>query len=205
MIRSTLIAVAFSLLSSPTFAQTPASFSDAQVVIHENALNAFLTAVGPLSGRDNFKVGSVKGDYKWTVKNARIEVSPGKARFVADANVDMGIMKYGSETIGDVAVNYDPKTNRINVKVTKAELDIYVKILGKKSNITTIDLAKYYKPEFEFAGPQPLQESVEVELPDGSKKIIYIATTDAKMSLDQDMIVVASKLLFSDKPFEKKD
>lgn len=44
------------------------------------------------------------------------------------------------------------------------------------NNHIEIDLAKYYRPTFEFGGTQPIQKEVEVELPDGSRKKIQINT-----------------------------
>ena len=59
-------------------------------------------------------------------------------------------------------------------KFKQATFEVYIKIFGKKIHITNVDAARYDKPEFEFSGPQPIQASVDVALPDGSKKTIFI-------------------------------
>ncbi|MDE3058804.1 MAG: hypothetical protein KGJ59_12695 [Bacteroidota bacterium] len=81
--------------------------SDAAVVVYQSTLNGFLAAVGPVSGTDEFHVLGVKGTYRWTVKNPRIEIKPGAARLIGDADVKVGPIAYGTTATGDVAVNYD--------------------------------------------------------------------------------------------------
>ncbi len=180
------------------FSQTP----DATVIIHQNTLNGFLTAVGPISGKDQYNVFGAKGDYTWTLSNARIELTPNKAQFVADANVKTGPLSYGSVATGEVEVKYNQETNRISIKVLKAEFEVYTKVLGKKIHITNIDAAKYYKPEFEFAGPQPVQPVVNVSLPNGATKTVYIMPTGQNLKIAQQQIVVTSQLKFSDQPIQ---
>jgi len=178
--------------------------SDASVVVRESTLNKFLTAIGPISGKEQFKVLSIKGEYVWTLRNPRIELRPNQARFIADANVRVGPLSYGSVASGDVEVKYHPETNRISMKVLKAEFEVYTKIFGKKIHITNIDAAKFYRPEFEFAGPQPVQPMVDVALPGGAKKTIYIAPVSQDLHLEQNQIVVTSQLVFSDHPIENR-
>ena len=174
--------------------------SDASVIVHQSTLNKFLTAVGPISGTEQFSVIGIQGNYTWSLRNARIELKPNQALFVADANVKVGPLSYGSVASGDVEVKYRPETNRISMKVLKAEFEVYTKIFGKKIHITNIDAAKFYRPEFEFAGPQPVEPKVEVMLPGGTKKTIFIAPVSQNLHLEQDQIVVASQLVFSDQP-----
>jgi len=173
---------------------------DATVIVHQNTLNGFLAAVGPISGKDQYNVLGSKGDYTWTLTNARIDLSSDKARFTADANVKTGPLSYGSVATGEVEVKYNQETNRISVKVLKAEFEVYTKIFGRKVHITNIDAAKYYKPEFEFAGPQPVQPSVAVNLPDGTSKTIYIKPVSQNMKIAPEQIIVTSQLKFSDQP-----
>ena len=176
---------------------------DATVVVHQNTLNGFLTAVGPISGKDQYNVLGAKGEYIWTLSNARIELMPDKARFVAEANVKTGPFSYSSVATGDVEVKYNQEMNRISVKVLKAEFEVYTKIFGKKIHITNIDAAKYYKPEFEFAGPQPVQPSVLVNLPNGTSKTIYIKPVSQNMRIAQEQIIVTSHLKFSSQPISR--
>jgi len=93
-----------------------------------------------------------------------------------------GPISYSSGASGNVEVLYHPESNRISVKVLQAIFEVYFKIFGKKIHITDIDAAKFYKPEFEFAGPQPIQASVDVALPDSTKKTILSNRTDKTSS-----------------------
>ena len=178
------------------FTQNP----DATVIVHQSTLNGFLDAIGPVSGKANYKVAGAKGTYDWSVKNARITIAPGQAKMNADASIKVGPLKYNSQAKGDVDVRYNPEKNLISVKVKKASFEVYTKIFGKKIHIADVDISRFYRPEFEFAGPQPVQDSVEVEMPDGSKKTIYIKTKDHNMTLRENEIVVTSNLEFSEQP-----
>jgi hypothetical protein len=179
---------------------SPAQPPDATVVIHQNTLNSFFNAIGPISGKDQYNILGMHGDYIWTLRNARIELRPNQARFIADADIHVGPLSYGSEASGNVEVLFHPESNRISIKVLHATFEVYFKILGKKIHLTDIDAARFYKPEFEFAGPQPIQASVDVALPDGSKKTIYIKPVSQNLVIEQERIVVTSKLAFAEHP-----
>jgi hypothetical protein len=178
--------------------------SDASVIIHQNTLNGFLTAVGPINGKDKYDVLGTKGEYTWTLRNARIELHPNQARFIADADVKTGPFSYSSQASGEVEVLYHPESNRISVKVLHATVEVYFKLLGTKIHVADIDAARFYKPEFEFAGPQPIQASVDVALPDSTKKKIYIKPIAQDLHIEQDQIVVTSRLAFADHPFTEE-
>jgi hypothetical protein len=178
---------------------------DATVAVHERALNNFLAAVGPVSGRGRFDMGGVKSEYTWMVRNPRIKIAAGKAEFIADASVKVGPVNYRSDAKGAVEVQYDTADNRISVKVLKADFEVYTKIFKKKVHIATVDVSKFYRPEFEFGGPQPVQDSVPVEMPDGSVRTVYISMKDQVLSLEEGRIVVASSLVYSDKPPLKEE
>jgi hypothetical protein len=173
---------------------------DATVIIHQNMLNAFLDAVGPVSGKGDFNLLGAKKDYTWTVSNARIELKRDGARFVADANIKAGPFSYNAPAAGGVEVKYDPESNRIKIKVVNAVFEIYTKIFGKKIHIANVDAAQFYRPEFEFAGPRPVQSSVEVKLPDGRVKTLYIEQVSQELRIQEQEIVVTSQLAFSDRP-----
>lgn len=196
MFKKVMIVLALLFFYQNGFSQAP----DAVVIIRQSTLDGFLNAVGPMTGKEHFNVFGVKGEYTWTLSNARIELMPDKARFVADANVKAGLFSYNSVAGGDVEVKYHRESNRISVKVLKAEFEVYTKIFGKKIHITNIDAAKYYKPEFEFAGPQPIQPSVNISLPDGTSKTIYIMPVSQDLKIDREQIMVTSELRFSDHP-----
>ena len=174
--------------------------NDASVIIHQNTLNSFFNAIGPISGKDHYNILGSKGEYTWTLRNATIELHPNQARFIADADIKVGPFGYSSKASGDVEVLYHPESNRISVKVLHAMVEVYFKILGAKIHITDIDAARYYKPEFEFSGPQPIQASVDVALPDGTKKTIFIKPIAQNLRIEQDQILVTSKFAFADHP-----
>ncbi|MFZ1082630.1 MAG: hypothetical protein WAO19_11990 [Candidatus Kryptoniota bacterium] len=198
MVRRILSAVIIFLVSQNAFSQAP--LPDAAVIVYESTLNGFLNAVGPLSGKGQFNTLGIKEDYTWTLRNARIEISKDQASFLADANVKAGLFSYSAPAMGAVEVKYFPDSNRIKIKVVQAVFEVYIKILGKKIHIANIDAAKFYRPEFEFAGPRPVQPSVNVTLPDGGTKTIYITPVSQNLKLEEQKIVVTSQLVFSDQP-----
>jgi len=179
-----------------SIAQSP----DATVIVRQTTLNGFLDGVGPVSGKAPYNAMGMKGEYTWTVKNARIEIKPNKANFIADASVKVGPIAYGSVANGEVEIKYHQPTNRISVKVLTATFEVYTKIFGKKVHLADVDVSKFYRPEFEFAGPQPVQPSVLVTLPGDQSKTVYITPVGQNLRLEQDQIVVTSNLKFSDKP-----
>ncbi len=182
------------------FCLSIAQNSDATVIVRQTTLNGFLDAVGPVSGKAPYNVLGMKGEYTWTVKNARIELKPNKANFIADASVKVGPFAYGSVANGDVEIKYLQPTNRISVKVLKASFEVYTSVFGKKIHLGDVDVSKFYRPEFEFAGPQPVQPSVLVTLPGDQSKTVYITPVNQNLRVDQDQIVVTSNLKFSDQP-----
>ena len=166
---------------------------DAQVALHETMFNKFLNAVGQISGSGKFKKAFIKTDYTWKIRNARIDFEKDNATFYADADIKAKGITFTEKVKGSVDVNYDLSRNVISVKVREAKFD--VKIFGVK--VATIDLAKYYKPKFEFAGPQPIQKSIMVDLPDGTKRRINVTTSNQNFKIIKDKIVVESILTFS--------
>ena len=196
MFRKVSVFLSLFLLWGNSYGQSP----DATVIIHQNMLNAFLDAVGPVSGTKDFNFLSVKGKYTWTLSNARIELLPGHARFLADANIKAGPVSYNSPAVGNVEVTYDPRENRIKIRVEHAVFAVYTKILGRKIHIANIDAAEFYHPRFEFAGPRPVDTSVRVKLPDDREKILYIIPVSQGMRIEDRAIVVTSHMVFSDRP-----
>jgi len=69
-------------------------------------------------------------------------------------------------------------------------------LLGKEIPIGTIDIARYYKPAFEFAGPQPIQKEIDIELPDGSLRKMQINTKNETLIIEKDQVSVYSDLEF---------
>jgi hypothetical protein len=171
---------------------------DAKVVLSENVLNNFLNAIGPISRTESFKVSAITGQYTWTVKNPKVTITADKVRFQADAGINVNKIHYDTTAYGDVEVKYDASANKISVKILKAAIQIYVSLFGKKINITEVDISRFYKMQFEFAGPKPLQSSVDVTLPDGSVRTVTVTST-AQMSLENGQIVVGTALGFEGK------
>lgn len=197
--RASTLSIFFFLVfafTNPSNAQGP----DAVVIVRQSTLNGFLDAVGPVSGKAPYNMLGMKGEYTWTVKNARINLKPNAADFTADASVKVGPFEYGSVASGDVEIKYHQETNRISVKVLKASFEVYTKFFGKKIHLGDVDISKFYRPEFEFAGPQPVQPSVLVSLPGDKSKTVYITPFNQNLRVEQDQIVVTSNLKFSDQP-----
>jgi hypothetical protein len=183
---------------------------DAKIFINQTSLNKFLTAIGPMTydGTYSEKNLGVTIPYTWYVENASISIHPDKAEFNADVNVQIGPVKRGPLTIlpspvkypakakALVEIKYDENTNRILIKILKAGVEISVNILGKKIVISELDISEYYRPEFEFNGPEPVQKKVDVKMPDGKIKT-FIITGKTKMTLEESRIVVSSGLDFS--------
>jgi len=151
----TSLVLAVFMFVHPSNAQGP----DAVVIVRQSTLNGFFDAVGPVSGKAPYNVLGMKGEYTGTVKNARIQLKPNAADFTADASVKVGPFEYGSVANGDVEIKYHQETNRISVKVLKASFEVYTKFFGKKIHLGDVDISKFYRPEFEFVGPQPVQPS----------------------------------------------
>ena len=196
-IRAVVLSLlAIFIVTSSLFSQGP----NATVIVRQSTLNGFLDAVGPVSGKGQYNTLGMKGEYTWTVKNARIDLKPDKAAFTGDASIKVGPFTYGSVANGDVEIKYHQETNRISAKVLTASFEVYTKIFGKKIHITDVDLSKYYRPEFEFAGPQPVQPSVLVTLPGDQSKTVYITPVAQNLKVEQNQIIVTSNLKFSDQP-----
>ncbi|HTR82477.1 MAG TPA: hypothetical protein VMM58_12675 [Bacteroidota bacterium] len=198
-LTASFFVASFFLLVQTSLAQGP----DAVVIVRGTTLNGFLTAVGPVSGKAPYNVLGMKGEYTWTVQNARIALAPNQAHFIADASVKVGPFSYGSVANGDVEIQYHQPTNRISVKVLTATFEVYTKIFGKKIHLGDVDVSKFYRPEFEFAGPQPVQPNVLVTLPGDQSKTVYITPVGQNLKIEQDQIVVTSNLVFSDRPPSK--
>jgi len=165
----------------------------ATVVLHESMINNFFKAIGPVSGKG--EKNSIK--YTWVVEEARVNIEPGSATFDARVKLDAGLYKTVENAKGKVSIEYVKDTNRMRVRVEEAIVKLSIKLLGKHIPIGSIDIARYYRPTFEFAGPQPIQKEVEVELPDGTKKKIQITTKNETLALEKDQVSVYSELVFT--------
>ena len=70
--------------------------------------------------------------------------------------------------------------------------------------LATIDLSKYYNPTFEFPGPTLNQKSIEIDKPDGSKKIINIRMKNQNLVVENGKITVYSDVKFSELTHDEK-
>lgn len=200
-----LIACALGALMVPTpvVSSEQVPTYDALVVINESTLNKFLQAIGPISGGGTFNNG--RSSYVWTVKNPTIKIIKNASSFTADAEIHSGLLNYGTTAKGDVDVIYDNQKNVISVKIRKASFEVALDLFGNKIHVTDVDISSFYKPQFQFPGPQPLQNHFNVDLPDKTVKSIHIKTFVKKIALEPGRIVVGSNFVFApDIPTDNK-
>lgn len=171
---------------------------DVTVTISEKTVNEFVAAIGPVKGSG--KKQGIK--YTWKVKKAVIDFEPGSAIFIASVNLKAGPFKTSSTVKSQVNVTYDSESNKIKMTIEKAVYKIYIKILGKKIKVGEVDIAKYYKPKFEFNGPEPVQKTVEVEAGENNIRLIKVTTTNSTLTIEKDKIRTSVDLVYSgsDKP-----
>lgn len=183
----------------PLKAQQP---NDVKVVLHEETLNKIFVALGDISGINDYEVLLIKGKYKWTIQNPRIILKPVKSSFVCDAVVDVGSFDYKAPVIGDLSITYDPKTNQIQVKLIKAIFEIYTKVLGKKIHIKDINIADYLNEPFVFEGPQTLGTEMEFEMPDNTKRKVYMQPSLCSMIVIEKQIITTCEMAVDNKPIK---
>ena len=138
--------------------------------------------------------GKVK--YTWKVKNPNINIESGTATFNAKVDIKAGKIKATKKAKGELDITYIKEKNVIKLKTKEIKVKLTFKMLGQKVNIGTIDLSNYYKPSFEFAGPQPIQNQIEFEMPDKTKKIINIESVNENLILEENRITVYSDFNF---------
>lgn len=168
---------------------------DASIVISQDTLNKFLTAIGEVRKTDTFSILGLKGEYTWIVKNPRIVLKPGKAQFLADVTVSIKTpsVNYSVPAYGEVSIKYIPGENRINIKVERVAFEVAFSILGKKVVVGEVDISKIYQIAFSFPGPKPFESLVEVTLPDGSKRKIRLESVPV-LTVEEGKIVVGSEI-----------
>ncbi len=167
--------------------------ADVSVIITEKTVNDFIASVGTVSGKG--KSNGVK--YKWKVKKASFDFEPGSAAFLATVDLDAGVFKFSDKIKSKVNVNFDGKKNMILMEVEEAIFKIYIKVLGKKIKVGQVNIAKYYKPKFEFNGPQPVQKTVEVQTSKTKTRSIAVTTTSQELVLEKDQIRVSVGLAYA--------
>lgn len=164
------------------------------VVISEKTVNDFLAAVGPVKGQGT---GAQKIKFTWTVTEPRVDFEPGTAGFKAKVKVKTKIITFTDKVNGRLAVDYDASANKIRMQVVEAKFPVYVKILGKKVKLATLDIGKYYKPKFEFNGPEPVQQEVEVDIGGGGTRVVGVTTEGRQIAMEKDQLRVSVELTYA--------
>ena len=175
----------------------PVNTANAQsvsVVITEQTINEFLRVMGPVTGKGKGKQ-SIK--YSWKVTKPAIDFEPGTAAFRADVRVKTIIITIADKVRGKVKVEYADVANNIRMQVVEAKFPVYINVFGSKIKIATLDIGKYYKPKFEFNGPEPVQKNVEVTVGDGTTKQIGVKVVGREIVMEHDQLRVSVNLLYS--------
>ena len=167
------------------------------VSINELMLNDFFLAIGDVQGSGKKKVLGKNVKYDWKVKNPRIEILPNVANFSADVDIRSGNIKTSSKAKGRLNVRYNSKKNVIEINTSQIKADLSIKLFGSKVKLATIDLSKYYKPSFEFSGPDFNQKIISIEKPNGEKKQLQIGTKNHHLKIKRGKIIVTSDVVFT--------
>lgn len=183
-----LAAAAFGILPGPVTGQS------VSVIITEKTVNDFLAAVGPVKGEGK---GAQNIKYTWTVNKPGVDFEPGAAGFKANVKVVTKIVTFTDRVNGRLAVDYDAPSNKIRMQVVEAKLPIYVKIFGKKVKLATVDIGRYYRPRFEFNGPEPVQQEVEIDVGGGIKRKVSVTAGGRQIVLEKDQVKVSVDLTYA--------
>jgi hypothetical protein len=197
-----LFLICLSIVPKTFFSQK--MYNDFSVSLHEETINKVFAAIGEISGKNEFEVLLMKGHYKWTIVNPKINLLPDSSDFTCDAKVVVGPFKYSTQVTGNVKIGYDNEINEISIKITKAIFELYTVILGKKIHIKDIHLEDQFKDPFTFEGPKSFATDMSFTLPDSTVKKIYVQPTECVMKVEKQMIVTSCEVVASDKPIDKK-
>ncbi len=182
-----LIALTGTMLNS-------ASAQSVTVVITEKTINDFLAAMGPVKGKGQ---GARRIKYSWTVTSPTIDFEPGTAGFMANIKVKTKIITLTDKVKGRLKVDYDARTNKIKMQVVEAKFPVYIKVFGSKVKIATLDIGKYYKPKFEFNGPEPVQKTVQVDIGGDAPVNIGVTVSGREIRMEQDQLRVSVRLSYT--------
>ena len=167
------------------------------VSINELMLNDFFLAIGDVRGNGKKKVLGKNVKYDWKVKNPRIEILPNVVNFSADVDIKSGNIKTSSKAKGRLNVRYNSKKNVIEINTSQIKADLSIKLFGSKVKLATIDLSKYYKPSFEFSGPDFNQKIINIEKPNDENKQLQIGTKNHYLKIIRGKIIVTSDVVFT--------
>jgi hypothetical protein len=177
---------------TPTLVKTPAAvpkkkaqpeLNDFTCTLHEESVNKVLNAIGDVKGSSDYEVMLIQGTYHYTITNSRINILPDSSSFTCDVKVDVGLLDYKTQVIGDVKITYDNDSNKIYVQITRAIFELYTNVFGNKIHIKDIHLEDHFKEPFTFEGPRTVSSEFEFMMPDSTIKKIYIMPTECKMQL----------------------
>ncbi|MES2131424.1 MAG: hypothetical protein V4506_03685 [Bacteroidota bacterium] len=192
----------FLFLTFSTFLKAQ-TYNDFSFVLNEKSINKIFAVIGEISGKNEYEVLLIKGNYTWIISNPKINLMPDSSDFTCDAKVTVGPFSYKSKVIGNVKIGYDNKTNEISIKITRAIFELYTMILGNKIHIKDIHLEDYFKDPFVFEGPKSFATDMEFTMPDSTLKKIYIQPTDCVMRVIKQSIITSCEIAASDKPFKQ--
>jgi hypothetical protein len=184
------------IFSLNTYSQTT---NDLVVVLHEETLNKLFQKIGIIKGEGEYEILKFKRKYQWYLRDTHIKLIPDSALFLTDALVDAGFNQYQDNVVGRLAVQYNPKTNQIALKLADAVFEIYATILGKKFVIKRVQLADYLKTPFMFEGPKSIEADMVFDLPDGTKKVLVAKPSKCEMQILPEKIIVSSEIDFFEK------
>lgn len=176
--------------------------NDFSVVLHEEAINKIISAIGDIKGTNDYEVLLVKGKYHWTIQNPKINIRPDSSDFTCDALVNVGPFDYKTQVVGNVKITYNDEKNLIFIKISRAIFELYTIVFGKKIHIKDIHLEDYFKEPFAFEGPKTMATDMEFMMPDSTMKKIYVQPTSCKMELKWKEICTACEIIAADKPFK---
>ncbi len=167
------------------------------VSISEQMLNNFLIAVGEVSGKGSKNILGKELKYSWNVTEPKISINAKKAIFSAKLNIKSGKISSTSKTESKLNVDYLKDKNLIQIHSKEIKADLKIKLFGKHVKLATLDLSKYYKPAFEFSGPEINQKSFAVDKPDGSKVSLNLDIENQDLLLSEGKITVFSNVIFT--------
>lgn len=171
---------------------------DLIVNITDKMINKLITAIGPVSGVEEYSILTIKGNCKWTVENAVIKLDDNKSWFEADVSINHGNFSYTDRINGLIKVNYNKQNDKLELKIEHAFVDLKIRILGKEKLIKTIDLANYYKTPFVFDGPASYAEEFSFEMPDGSIKKLKPLVKNSDITITKGLIQIKAIIDFVD-------
>lgn len=192
--------IVFLFCASALLSQTKKNLNDFSFTLHEETVNKVLSAIGEVSGTNDYEVMFIKGKYKWTIVNPQIQIRPDSSQFICDALVNVGPFNYKTNVKGDVKITYDKPNDKIAIKITRAIFELYTVILDKKIHIKDIHLEEHFKDPFLFDGPRSYGTSMDVSLPDSVTKKIYIQPSDCELNIKWQEVCAFCEVIVSDKP-----